>query len=399
MSATADFAVIGAGIVGLATALELQRRAPAARLVVIEKEVEPALHQTGRNSGVIHAGVYYTPGSARARFCREGKTEMADFCTAEGIAWERCGKLIVAVDAAEAARLAALARRAAENGVEVEPLTGAEARALEPAIAAEAALWSPSTGIVDYGAVARRMARILADRGAEFRFGTAVTGATEGAQAVGLRLADGGRIEAGRVVVCAGLHADRMARAFGAEVDFRIIPFRGEYYRIRNQPPDLVRRLIYPVPDPERPFLGVHLTRKLDGGLTVGPNAVLAAAREGYGREISARDLAESLGYGGFWRLLARHGRAAIDEARGSLSKAAYLAKVRRYCPRIGIDDLVPYRPGIRAQAVGRDGRILDDFLFVETRRSLHVCNAPSPAATASLPIARHVADRLLAEA
>ncbi|MFZ9133248.1 MAG: L-2-hydroxyglutarate oxidase [Gemmobacter sp.] len=399
MSATADFVVVGAGIVGLATALEVQRREPGARIVVIEKEAEPALHQTGRNSGVIHAGVYYTPGSARARFCREGKTEMAEFCTAEGIAWERCGKLIVAVDAPEAERLGALARRAAENGVEVEPLTGAEARALEPAIMAEAALWSPTTGIVDYGAVARRMARILADRGAVLRFGVAVAGAREGAAGVTLDLADGSRLEAGRAVVCAGLQADRMARAFGAEVDFRIIPFRGEYFRIRNQPPDLVRRLIYPVPDPARPFLGVHLTRKLDGGLTVGPNAVLAAAREGYGREISGRDLADSLGYGGFWRLLARHGRAALDEARGSLSKAAYLAKVRRYCPQIGLDDLVPYRPGIRAQAVGRDGRILDDFLFVSTPRSLHVCNAPSPAATAALPIARHVVDRLLAEA
>ncbi|TNC50408.1 L-2-hydroxyglutarate oxidase [Rubellimicrobium rubrum] len=395
MVATADLIVIGAGIVGIATACELQSRQPGARIVLLEKEQSPALHQTGRNSGVIHAGVYYTPNSAKARFCREGKAEMLEFCRKENIPFERCGKLIVAVDEAECVRLADLQARAVQNGIEVEPVTGPEARILEPAIRAEAALWSPTTAIVDYSVVARRLAQRFTERGGEIRLGIRVDRAKEDTAGVRLTTSDG-ELQGAKAVVCAGLWADRLARAFGAETDFRIIPFRGEYYRIQNQPSDLVRRLIYPVPDPARPFLGVHLTRKLDGGFTVGPNAVLAAAREGYSGQFSLRDIGESLAYPGFWRLVVRNARSAVDELAGSVLRRAYLAKVQRYCPQIRLDDLVPYRPGIRAQAVRRDGRLVDDFLFVETRHSLHVCNAPSPAATAALPIARHIADRVL---
>lgn len=391
-----DFAVVGGGIVGLATARRLQAVQPGARIALIEKEAEVALHQSGRNSGVIHAGVYYTPGSHKARFCRLGVASTRAYCDAHGLRYEICGKLIVAVDEDEAARLGRLHDRAVQNGIQIEPLTGDEARRLEPAIRSVAALLSPTTGIVDYAAIARHMAGAFAADGGVLMTGRRVTGGAEGAA---VRLdTDRGPVEAAKAVICAGLHADRMAQAFGADVQFRIVPFRGEYFRILNQPADLVRHLIYPVPDPERPFLGVHLTRKMDGGFTVGPNAVLALAREGYRRsQVSLRDLASSLGYPGFWRLVARNASSAADELAASTLRRLYLRKVQRYCDRIGLDDLAPYRPGIRAQAVAPDGRLIDDFLFAETRHTLHVCNAPSPAATSAIPIAEHIVERLLA--
>lgn len=393
-----DFVVVGGGIVGLATARRLQAVQPGARIALIEKEAEVALHQSGRNSGVIHAGVYYTPGSHKARFCRLGVAATRAYCDAHGLRYEICGKLIVAVDEDEAARLGRLQDRAVQNGIQIEPLTGDEARRLEPAIRSVAALLSPSTGIVDYAAIARHMAGTFKADGGVLMTGRRVTGGAEGAA---VRLdTDRGPVEAAKAVICAGLHADRMAQAFGADVQFRIVPFRGEYFRIQNQPADLVRHLIYPVPDPERPFLGVHLTRKMDGGFTVGPNAVLALAREGYRRsEVSLRDLASSLGYPGFWRLVARNASSAVDELAASTLRRLYLRKVQRYCDRIGLADLAPYRPGIRAQAVAPDGRLIDDFLFAETRHTLHVCNAPSPAATSAIPIAEHIVDRLLAGA
>lgn len=395
-STRSDFVIIGGGIVGLATALELQRRFPAGRLLLLEKEADVALHQTGRNSGVIHAGVYYAPGSLKARFCRDGKGAMKDFCTEHGIPFLICGKLIVATDEAEAAKLAALEARARANDIPIEPVSGTEAARLEPRVNSVAALLSPSTGIVDYGLVARHMARLFVERGGEIRKGTEVLGGSERSDDIHLQTT-AGEVSAGRAVFCGGLMADRLARAFGAEVDFRIVPFRGEYFRILNQPPDLVRHLIYPVPDPERPFLGVHLTRKMDGGFTVGPNAVLAMKREGYHRtDINLADLASSLSYPGFWRLVRRNFSSAISEIAASTSRALYLRKVQKYCPHIRLEDLAPYRAGVRAQAVARDGAIIDDFLFVKGRNSLHVCNAPSPAATSALPIANHIAERLL---
>ncbi|MFN3938304.1 MAG: L-2-hydroxyglutarate oxidase [Gemmobacter sp.] len=399
MAETFDFALVGGGIVGLATALRLQTLNPRARIVLFEKEAGVALHQTGRNSGVIHAGVNYAPGSGKARFCREGKAAMRAFCDEHGIPHETCGKLIVAADPGELPRMAALEARARENGIEIERLSAEEARRLEPNVTAAGALLSPTTGIVDFATVARRMAELFVGAGGVLRTSVRITGGAETGGAVRLDTVRGA-VEAGHVAICAGLQADRMIAAFGGRADFRIVPFRGEYFRILNQPPDLVRHLIYPVPDPARPFLGVHLTRKMDGGFTVGPNAVLALAREGYGRGgVSARDLGDALGWPGFWRLVARNAGAAANELAASVSRRRYLATVRRYCPRIRLEDLAPYRPGIRAQAVARDGRLIDDFLFVRTGRVLHVCNAPSPAATAAIPIAAHVVETLLQSA
>ncbi|HMO06588.1 MAG TPA: L-2-hydroxyglutarate oxidase [Paracoccaceae bacterium] len=396
MTTTADLVVVGGGIVGLATALELQRRQPGAVILLLEKEARTATHQTGRNSGVIHAGVYYAPGSLKARFCREGAAATRAFCDEHGLPHETCGKLIVATAEDELPRMDALFERATANGIAIERIDGDEARRWEPNIAAVGALWSPATGIVDFGSVARRMADRFAAGGGRILTARRVLGGSETAAAVTLSTA-GGDIEAAKAVFCAGLHADRMARAMGLSPDFRIIPFRGEYFRILNQPADLVRRLIYPVPNPDRPFLGVHLTRKMDGGFTVGPNAVLALKREGYAKsEISARDMADALGWPGFWRMLARNARPAAGEIAASVLRRLYLRKVQRYAPGIRAADLAPYRPGVRAQAVTRDGRLVDDFLFLEGRHSLHVCNAPSPAATAAIPIAAHIADRLL---
>ncbi len=393
---TTDIAIVGGGIVGLATALEMQRRQPSASITLLEKEDAVARHQSGRNSGVIHAGVYYAPGSLKAKFCTEGKSRMHAFCDEHRIPYEMCGKLIVAASESEIDPLSVLSERARSNGIEIESLSASEARALEPAIRIEAALLSPSTGIVDFGAVTRTMADLFLANGGEIKLRTAVTGGHE--TEAGLTLhTKAGSMSAGKAVFCTGLWADRMARVFGADVDFRIIPFRGEYFRIENQPPDLVRHLIYPVPDPSRPFLGVHLTRKLDGSFTVGPNAVLAMSRDGYSRtKLNLRDLASTLGYPGFWRLVAANAGSAASELSASALRRLYLKRVQAYCAQIRLKDLKPYRPGIRAQAVWRDGRMVEDFLFRETRHTLHVCNAPSPAATSALPIGEHIGQRLL---
>lgn len=393
---TADVALVGGGIVGLATALRLQALLPSSRILLLEKEAAVAQHQTGRNSGVIHAGVYYAPGSHKARFCAQGVQATHDFCDEHAIPYQTCGKLIVATDEAEAVRMEALETRARSNGIAIERVSGDEARRLEPNIASVAALLSPATGIVDYARIAAHMADLFRSRGGEIRLNARVTGGAE--TPAGLTIhSTAGSVSAGKAVFCGGLHADRLARQFGADPAFRIVPFRGEYFAIRNQPADLVRHLIYPVPDPERPFLGVHLTRKLSGGFTVGPNAVLALAREGYAKtDVSFPDLADSLGYGGFWRLIARNFGPAMGELAGSVSRQVYLRKVQKYCARISLQDLAPYRSGVRAQAVAPDGRLIDDFLFLASRHALHVCNAPSPAATSAIPIATHIADRLL---
>jgi L-2-hydroxyglutarate oxidase len=395
---TADFAVLGGGIVGLATALRLQKLHPSAKITLLEKEPAPALHQSGRNSGVIHAGVYYAPGSHKAQFCAAGVAATRAFCTEHDVAMETCGKLIVATDAAELPRMATLEARARANGIEIERLSADEARKLEPNISAAGALLSPTTGIVDFGVVALKMAALFEARGGQIRLNTRIIGGVETAHGIELQTQDGA-ISAGKAVFCAGLQADRMARAFGAEVDFCIIPFRGDYFAIQNQPADLVRHLIYPIPDPERPFLGVHLTRKMNGGFTVGPSAVLAGAREGYSKtSVNLADLAASLGYPGFWKLMARNIGSAADELSSALLPKLYLKKVQKYCARIELRDLAPYKSGVRAQAVRRDGRMIDDFLFVQTRHALHVCNAPSPAATSAIPIAEHIVATLLAD-
>jgi L-2-hydroxyglutarate oxidase len=392
-----DFCIVGGGIVGLATAFALLQRRPGASLMVLEKEPDLAAHQTGHNSGVIHAGVYYAPGSLKARLCREGNQQTRQFCLEHGIRFELCGKLIVATSPLEATRLAALRERCALNGIEAMAIDGAELRALEPRVAGQCALRIPSSGIVSYPQVCDVLARRVRQLGGQMLLGSPVEAIAETTDAVQISTATGAPIRAGRLIVCAGLQSDRLARLAGLNPRVRIIPFRGEYFRLPAAKNGFVNHLIYPVPDPELPFLGVHLTRTIDGTVTVGPNAVLGFAREGYdASSFNLRDTSEMLFYGGFWRLIRQHWRSALHELRGSLLRQRYLAECRKYCPELGLEDLQPYPTGIRAQAVGRDGSLISDFLFADTTRTVHVLNAPSPAATAALPIGQMIASRAL---
>jgi L-2-hydroxyglutarate oxidase len=390
-----DFCIIGGGIVGLATAREILRRRTGASLVLLEKEAQVAAHQTGHNSGVIHAGVYYTPGSLKARLCRAGNILTKQYCKAQGIPIEECGKLIVATTALEVSRLADLRERCKANDIAVEPVSAVDLKALEPHIAGLAGLWIPSTGIVDYGSVSRAMADEIRRQGGKIRLGVSATAIAETSDEVRIHLSDGETLCAKQLIACAGLQADRVARAAGLKVRFRIVPFRGEYFRLRSEQSDLVRRLIYPVPNPELPFLGVHLTRMIGGYITVGPNAVLGFSREDYAHfSFRLRDMAETLAYPGFWRLAKKHWRSGFGELRTSIFKCRYLQECRKYCPELKLDDLQPHPAGIRAQVVLADGTLVHDFLFADTPRMLHVVNAPSPAATAAMPIAELIADR-----
>ena len=388
-------AIIGGGILGLATALTLARRRGGEGIVLVEKEPEWALHQSGRNSGVIHAGVYYTPGSLKATLCSRGAASMVAFAREHGIAHEVCGKLIVATEEAELGRLRALFERARANGLPVELIGSGQAAEIEPHVAAVGAIRSPTTGIIDYVAVARTYARLAREAGVELRLGTPVIDLhRRGGEQI--LTTPHGEIRADHVINCTGLHSDRMARRDGADPGVRIVPFRGEYYELVAERRYLVKHLVYPVPDPAFPFLGVHFTRMIHGGVHAGPNAVLAFKREGYRRrDVSARDLADVLGYGGFWRLARRHWRSGAAEMLRSLSKKRFTASLARLVPEIVEADLVPAPAGVRAQAVRPDGELVDDFLIVEDEASLHLCNAPSPAATASLEIARTVVDRV----
>ena len=391
-----DFCVIGAGIVGLATALDLLRRRPGASLLLLEKEEDVARHQTGHNSGVIHSGIYYAPGSLKARLCREGAAATKEFCRENAIPFEECGKLLVATDEREERAMDQLQERAAQNGIEVERLGPDALREAEPEISGRGALLVKTTGIVDYKHICRVMSDRLRGLGADIRFGTSVTSISETGEFVALRAGDQ-HFEARRLVACAGLQSDRIATLAGMRLGHRIIPFRGEYYALPATRNSLVRHLIYPIPDPALPFLGVHLTRMIEGNITVGPNAVLGLSREGYGRgAINLRDLAEILAFPGFWRLARQHWKTSIGEAKDSVWKRGYLERCRKFCPSLTLADLNPYPAGIRAQAVGRDGTLVHDFLFSQTDRMLHVINAPSPAATAAIPIGRMIASRLL---
>ncbi len=394
-----DFCVIGAGIVGLATALKLKEAQPDARLLILDKESGPAQHQTGHNSGVIHAGIYYTPGSLKANLCRAGLEATKQFCTDHGIRFDACGKLIVATNEAEGHRIDALYERATANGLSLTQLSAEELAAEEPRIVGTKALLSPATAIVDYVAITMKMAELLRQQGAEFVFGAAVDHIREEIGSVEIGAA-GQRWTAGRLVVCGGLQADRLARLAGLPIDFRIVPFRGEYYRLSDAKSDVVKRLIYPAPDPALPFLGIHLTRMIDGSVTVGPNATLGFSREGYAKlSVNLRDMADYVGFGGFWRLMAKSVGTAAHELHGSLFKQAYLKQCRKYCPELQLEDLLPYRAGIRAQAVSADGTLIHDFLIRQTERMTHICNAPSPAATSALPIGALIAQRCLGKA
>jgi len=389
-----DVLVIGGGIVGLSTAYAITRAAPGTRVTVLEKEAGPARHQTGRNSGVIHSGIYYRPGSLKARYAVRGAAEMVKFCAEYGIAHAVTGKLIVATDREELPRLHALVQRGRENGIPVRELGGAQIQEYEPEVRGLAAIHVGTTGICDFVGVARQLAEAS---GAEIRYGADVVQVDRRPElGVAVRTAAGDVVRARVLVNCAGLHCDRIARLTGDEPGMRIVPFRGEYYELAR--PDLVRGLVYPVPDPAFPFLGVHLTRGIDGGVHIGPNAVPALAREGYGWDVvRPREVAVTLAWPGAWRMARRHWRYGAGELRRSVSKGAFVEAVRRLLPPVEAEDLVPTAAGVRAQAVLRDGALVDDFLIKEGARAVHVLNAPSPAATASLPIGREVARRALA--
>jgi L-2-hydroxyglutarate oxidase len=385
------YLIVGGGIVGLAVAHRLLLDRPHATVTVVEKEERSGAHQTGHNSGVIHSGVYYRPGSLRARLCVAGARSMVEFCREHGVPVEVCGKLIVATDPAELPRLHELARRAQANGVPARLLDPVQARTIEPEVRCVAALHVTSTGITDYSAVCAALAKLVAAAGGTVRLGSAVTAIRPGAPIVVSTTS--GHVVADTLVNCAGLHADRVARLAGLTPPVRIVPFRGEYYTVRR---NLVRALVYPVPDPSLPFLGVHLTRMVDGTLHAGPNAVLALAREGYRwSRIDLRDLADAAGYPGLWRLAARHLGTGLAEVRRSLSRGRFAADLARLVPAVTAADLVPATAGVRAQAVNRDGTLVDDFLLLQEGRQVHVLNAPSPAATSSLEIARRIVDGL----
>jgi (S)-2-hydroxyglutarate dehydrogenase len=389
-----DVLVVGGGIVGLSTAYAITRAAPGTRVTVLEKEDGPARHQTGRNSGVIHSGIYYRPGSLKARYAVRGAAEMVKFCAEYGIAHSVTGKLIVATEREELPRLHALVQRGRENGIPVRELGGSQIAEYEPEVRGLAAIHVGTTGVCDFVGVARQLAE---GSGAEIRYGARVERVDRRPElGVAVRTTGGDVVRARVLVNCAGLYCDEVARLTGDEPGMRIVPFRGEYYELAR--PDLVRGLVYPVPDPAFPFLGVHLTRGIDGGVHVGPNAVPALAREGYGwGVVRPREVAVTLAWPGAWRMAGRHWRYGAGEMRRSVSKRAFTGAVRRLLPVVEEGDLVPTAAGVRAQAVLRDGTLVDDFLIKEGPRAVHVLNAPSPAATASLPIGREVAKRALA--
>ncbi|AGI24943.1 L-2-hydroxyglutarate oxidase [Pseudomonas sp. MT3] len=396
---TYDFCIIGGGIVGLATAMRLLQVRPGASLLLLEKEDSLARHQTGHNSGVIHAGIYYAPGSLKADLCKRGAQATQDFCDEHGIAYDVCGKLLVASSALELQRMDALLERSKLNGLDVKRVEAGELREREPNIVGLGGLFLSSTGIVDYRQVCQAMAKVIERSGGEVRLGVKVDAIREGGDNVHIRAGDEGWT-ARQLVACAGLQSDRLARLAGIETQHQIIPFRGEYYRLPASKNDIVKHLIYPIPDPELPFLGIHLTRMIDGSVTVGPNAVLGFAREGYPKfSTHLADVLEYARFPGFWKTIGANLRSGLAEMKNSLFKAGYLEQCRKYCPSLQLDDLQPIEAGIRAQAVMRDGTLVHDFLFLETPRMLHVCNAPSPAATSAIPIGEMIADRLLQQA
>lgn len=391
-----DFIIIGAGIIGLSTAWQLQQQSKRSRILLLEKEAAPARHQSGHNSGVIHAGVYYEPGSLKARFCKEGARSTYAFCKEYGVPCEQTGKLLVATSEIELKRMHTLFARCRENGLEPQMLGPGELQDIEPNITGAGAFLVKESGIVDFPGICTVMLEQFQQAGGFVHLDAEVTGITEQSDKI-LVHAGSDSFHADRIVVCAGLMADRLTRMQGLATGFRIIPYRGEYYRLRPDLNGMIEHLVYPIPDPNLPFLGVHLTRMIDGSITVGPNAVQGWKREGYGRlNFSLYDTAAMLTFPGFWKATARHLRHGISEVRNSLWKPAYVAQVKKYCPKIEKDDLEPHPAGIRAQAVLQDGTMVHDFLLEKTPRSLHVCNAPSPAATSAIPIGRHICDLLI---
>jgi (S)-2-hydroxyglutarate dehydrogenase len=391
-----EAAIVGGGILGLATALALVRRG-LKRLVVLETEPDIAQHQTGHNSGVIHSGLYYKPGSHKARNCALGREAMYRFCEEHGIPHKRCGKIVVAIEQHELPALEELARRGVANGLQgLRRLGPEELRQHEPHVAGIAGLWVAETGIVDYRAVARKYADLIQRAGAVIRLGAKVTGVRRLPSELVIDTS-AGEVVAERLVNCGGLQSDRVARLCGLDPGLQIVPFRGEYYELGAAKRDLVRWLIYPVPDPRFPFLGVHFTRTIHGGVEAGPNAVLAFRREGYERwDVSPSDMAELLRYRGFWRMTGKYWRMGLEEMARSFFKRAFLRALQRLIPELRGEDIRPFGSGVRAQAVEPSGALVDDFRFVVAERMVHVLNAPSPAATASLSIGETIADKVM---
>ena len=390
-----DYAIIGGGIVGLATAMMLGRRSPGSQMVLFEKELDFARHQSGRNSGVIHSGIYYKPGSFKARFARDGSRSMVEFCREHGIKHNVCGKVIVATKEKELPLLDNLFRRGVANGLSITKLRAEQVQEIEPHVRCLAGIKVPSTGIADYKGVCGKFADLIRGQGGILMTGTAVNGLHEVGGTHRIETTRG-EFEARFLVNCAGLHSDRVALRAGIKPEARIVPFRGEYYELVPERRHLVKSLIYPVPNPGFPFLGVHFTRMIDGSVHAGPNAVLAFKREGYHKtDIDMVDLFETLTFGGFWRLARRHFKDGLMEIYRSVSKKAFVRSLQQLIPEVTERDLVPTQAGVRAQALHRDGTLVDDFLIIKDRCAIHVCNAPSPAATASLEIGKAVASEL----
>jgi L-2-hydroxyglutarate oxidase len=386
-----DFAIIGGGIVGLSTAMALGKRYPNAKILVLEKESKWAFHQTGNNSGVIHSGIYYKPGSFKAKFCRDGSRSMVEFCQEHEIDYEVCGKVIVATDEQELPRLENLYKRGLENNLEVKKITAEEVKEIEPHVTCVAGIRVSSTGIANYKQVCLKYAELIAKQGGELRLNTKVEKISRSGKNQVLET-NNGSFETRFVINCAGLHSDRIAKLAQVDPQAKIVPFRGEYYELTPEKRYLVKTLIYPVPNPDFPFLGVHFTRMIDGSVHAGPNAVLSLKREGYKKtDFDLRDFAEVMTYPGFWKLAAKHADEGIQEIIRSFSKAAFTRSLQKLIPEVRSQDLVPCHAGVRAQALMNDGKLVDDFLIVQDQNSVHVCNAPSPAATSSLEIGKSI--------
>ena len=390
------FGIIGGGIVGLAVGREIGRRHPGTRVVVFEREDRLAAHQTGHNSGVVHAGIYYKPGSLKAELCTRGRKLIQDYCAEQQLPYDECGKLVVAVDPDEMTRFDALEQTARQNDVPgLSRVEGSGIREIEPHSAGVAALHSPHTAITDFVAIAQRIAEEIEAAGGRVLLSTTVTGVDRRLGRIDV-VAGAERHTVDRLVVCGGLESDRLGELVGGTAAPRIVPFRGEYMSVTATKQDFVRGMIYPVPDPRYPFLGVHFTRRVSGGLEVGPNAFLALSRQAYGRlSLSPRDLGSTLAWPGFWRFAGEHWRTGLTEIRGVLSKRAYMKSAQRYVPDIGVADVTRSHLGLRAQAVERNGSLVDDFVIQQEDGITSVRNAPSPAATSSLAIAQHVVDRM----
>ena len=390
-----DFVIIGGGIVGLSTAMMLGKKYPTSSLAIVEKEDEVAYHQTGHNSGVIHSGIYYKPGSFKAKFTRAGSQSMVEFCRQYDLPYQVCGKVIVATKEEELPRLNDLYERGIKNGLQVKKISPEEVKEKEPYVSCLGGIYVPTSGIADYKKVCQKYAELIEQQGGEIKLNTKVIKINNSDNYKVLET-NQGEIKGKLMINCAGLYSDRMAELDGVNPQAKIVPFRGEYYQLKTEKQHLVKSLIYPVPNPEFPFLGVHFTRMIDGSVHAGPNAVLSLKREGYKKtDFDLKEFTEVISYPGFWKLAAKHADEGIKEIIRSFSKAAFVHSLQQLIPDVTSDDIVPCEAGVRAQALKADGKLVEDFLIIQDERALHVCNAPSPAATASLEIGKSIVEQI----